>query len=86
MHEIKFIRDYSAAIVEEPEYDNGVFERGGDIKIFELSEVSCFTAMETGEYRVTLHGGEDFYVTKEDFEKLATHTFGYNFRADDPWS
>lgn len=86
MHEIKFIGNYSAAIVEEPEYDNGVFEVGGDVIIFALSDVSCFTAMETGDYRVTLRGGEVFYVTKGDFEKLVTHTFGYNFSADDPWS
>ena len=28
MHEVKFIGNYSAAIAEEPEYDNGVFECG----------------------------------------------------------
>ena len=85
MHEVRFIGNYSAAIVEEPTYDNGVFEYGGDVRIFALSDVSCFTAMECGDYRVTLRGGEVFYVTKGDFERLVSNTFGFNFKADDPW-
>lgn len=85
MHEIRFIGNYSAAIAEEPKYDNGVFECGGDVRIFALSDVSCFTADEYGDYRVTLRGGEVFYVTKGDFERLVSNTFGFNFSADDPW-
>ena len=85
MHEVRFIDNYSAAIVEEPEYDNGVFEVGGDVRIFALSDISCLTAMESGDYMVTLRGGEVFYVTKEDFEKLVSNTFGFNFRVDVPW-
>lgn len=86
MHKVRFIDNYSAAIVEESEYDNGVFEVGGDVRIFALSDISCLTAMESGDYRVTLRGGEVFYVTKEDFEKLVSNTFGFNFRVDAPWS
>lgn len=86
MHKVKFIDNYSAAIVEEPTYDNGVFECGGDVRIFALSDISCLTAHETGDYRVTLRGGEVFYVTKEDFEKLVSNTFGFNFRVDAPWN
>lgn len=86
MHEVRFVNSYNAAIVEEPTYDNGVFECGGDVRVFALSDISCFTAMESGDYRVTLRGGEVFYVTKEDFEKLVSNTFGFNFRVDAPWS
>lgn len=88
MHEARFINlnGNAAAIVEEPTYDNGVFECGGDVRIFALSDVSCFTAMECGDYRVTLRGGEVFYVTKGDFERIVSNTFCFNFRADDPWS
>lgn len=82
MHEAKFIGNYSAAIVEEPAY----MECPGDVRIFSLSDISCFTAMEGGDYRVKLRGGEDFYVTKGDFEKLVSNTFCCNFRTDDPWS
>ena len=86
MHEVRFVGNYSGAIVEEPTYDNGVFECGGDVRIFALSDVSCFTAMECGDYRVTLRGGEVFYVTKGDFERLVSNTFCFNFRVDDPWN
>ena len=87
MHEARFIdlNGDAAVIVEEPTYDNGVFECGGDVRIFALSDVSCFTAMESGDYRVTLKGGEVFYVTKGDFERIVSNTFCFNFRADDPW-
>lgn len=67
--------------MEEPEY----MECSGDIRVFSLSDISCFTAMESGNYRVKLRGGEDFYVTKGDFEKLVSNTFGFNFRVDAPW-
>jgi hypothetical protein len=86
MHEARFINNHAAAIVEEPTYGNGVLECGGDVRIFALSDVSCFTAMECGDYRVTLRCGEVFYVTKGDFERLVSNTFGFNFMADDPWS
>lgn len=86
VHKVKFIGNYSAAIVEEPTYDNGVFECGGDARIFALSDISCLTAHKTGDYRVTLRGGEVFYVSKEDFEKLVSNTFGFNFRVDAPWN
>nr|DAH52943.1 MAG TPA: hypothetical protein [Caudoviricetes sp.] len=88
MHDVRFVglNGDAAVIVEEPTYDNGVFECGGDVRIFALSDVSCFTAMQGGDYRVTLSGGEVFYVTEEDFEKLVSNTYGFNFRADDPWS
>lgn len=87
-HEIRFLYNRSGtfAIAEEPEYDNGVFERGGDVRIFNLSKVSCITARNCGDYRVTLDGGEDFYVTRVDFEKLAEETLGRNVDADDPWN
>lgn len=86
MHEVRFVNSYNAAIVEEPTYDNGVFECGGDVRVFALSDISCFTAHESGDYRVTLRGGEVFYVSKEDFEKLVSNTFGFNFRVDAPWN
>lgn len=86
MHEVRFVNNYNAAIVEGPTYDNGVFECGGDVRVFALSDISCFTAMESGDYRVTLRGGEVFYVSKEDFEKLVSNTFGFNFRVDAPWN
>ena len=88
MHEARFINlnGDAAVIVEEPTYDNGVFECGGDVRIFALSDVSCFTAMECGDYRVTLRGGEVFYVTKGDFERIVSNTFCFNFRADDLWN
>lgn len=88
MHEARFINlnGDAAVIVEEPTYDNGVFECGGDVRIFALSDVSCFTAMECGDYRVALRGGEVFSVTKEDFERIVSNTFCFNFRADDLWS
>lgn len=86
MHEILFVNDYTGAIVEEPEHENGVFERGGDVRIFKLSKVSCLTVMDKGGYKVTLDGGEDFYVTREDFERLAANLLGHNVKADDPWS
>lgn len=87
MHDVKFVylNGDSAAIVEEPTYDNGVFECGGDVRVFALSDISCLTAHETGDYRVTLRGGEVFYVTKDDFEKLVSNTFGFSFRVDVPW-
>nr|DAI14922.1 MAG TPA: hypothetical protein [Caudoviricetes sp.] len=87
MHEARFIylNGETAAIVEEPTYDNGVFECGGDVRIFKLSKVSCLTVMDKGGYRVTLDGGEDFYVTRGDFERLAANLLGYNIKADDPW-
>lgn len=88
MHEARFINlnGDAAVIVEEPTYDNGVFECGGDVRIFALSDVSCFTAMECGDYRVTLMGGEVFYVTKGDFERIVSNAFCFNFKADDPWN
>lgn len=87
-HKLRFLYNRSGtfAITEEPEHGNGVFERGGDVRIFNLSKVSCLTAMEKGGYRVTLDGGEDFFVTREDFERLAAETLGCNVDADDLWS
>lgn len=88
VHEIRFIYNRSGAfaMAEEAECDNGGLERGGDVRIFNLSKVSCLTAIDTGGYRVTLDCGEDFYVTKGDFERLVSKTFCFNFRADDPWN
>lgn len=88
MHEARFVNlnGNEAAIVEEAEYDNGGFERGGDVRIFKLSNVSCLTAIDTGGYMVTLDCGDDFYVTKGDFERLAAETLGHNVDADDPWN
>lgn len=87
-HEIRFLYNRSGtfAMAEEPEFENGGFERGGDIRIFNLSKVSCLTAIDTGGYRVTLDCGEDFYVTREDFERLAEETLGKNVDADDIWN
>ena len=77
MHEVRFVNNYSAAIVEEC---------GGDVRVFALSDILCFTVMERWNCRVTLRGGEVFYVSKEDFEKLVSNTFGFNFRVDAPWN
>lgn len=87
-HELRFLynRNGTFAIVEEPERDDGVFKRGGDVRIFNLSKVSCLTAMDKRGYKVTLDGGEDFYVTREDFERLAAETLGRNVDADDLWN
>ena len=52
MHEVKFISDYSAAIVEEPEYYHPVINVGGGVKMFSLSKAACFTVGEEGSYRV----------------------------------
>lgn len=76
MHEVRFVNNYSTAIVEEV---------GGDVRVFALSDISCLTAMGSGDYRVKLSGGEVFYVLKEDFEKLVSNTFGFSFRVDAPW-
>ena len=77
MHEVRFVNNYNTAIVEAI---------GEGVRVFALSDISCLTAMGGGDYRVKLRGGEVFYVTKEDFEKLVSNTFGFNFRVDAPWS
>lgn len=77
MHEVRFVNNYNTAIIEAI---------GEGVRVFALSDISCLTAMGSGDYRVKLKDGDVFYVTKEDFEKLVSNTFGFSFRVDAPWN
>lgn len=48
--------------------------------------IEVYAVDKDGGTREKLKGGEVFYVTKGDFERIVSDTFGFNFRADDPWN